>query len=71
MANPVMNQMAASSKSPALASMISNSMFGKKKKKTAMPAKNKAVSAAKNSMAMQTQTPPKGIAVGNPNALKT
>lgn len=58
-------QMVASGKSPALAAFIGKKIYGKKKM-SAMAAKGKAKTPASPSTQMSA---PKGIAIGNPNAI--
>jgi hypothetical protein len=64
-------QMVASGKSPALASFISRKVYGKARtQQMAANGKKRVQKQVSNSNNVQNM-PPKGIAVGNPNALKT
>ncbi len=60
-------QMVASGKSPALAAFIGRKMYGKKKM-ASMSTKGRKKVASKTPV--QASTPPSGIAVGNPNAIR-
>jgi hypothetical protein len=61
-------QMVNSGKSPALAAFIGRKIYGKKKMaKMSAAGKKSPTSTAQ----YQSTTPPKGIAVGNPNAIRT
>lgn len=67
-------QMVASGKSPALAAFIGKKLYGKKKMTTMATTGKKRASnkmTAPNSMPPTKLSPPKGIAVGNPNAIRT
>ncbi len=63
-------QMVASGKSPALAAFIGSKMYGKKKMAT-MSAKGRTKAPAVTASTPKISMPPKGIAVGNPNAMRT